>query len=213
MLLVALLHAALIWAMLHRPVPAVQSPVLPITVTLMDLSASHSSISSAASSASAQVQQSKPQKQEVAADVKPARIKKQVKHPAKPSPETSAPAPPKTFAPVSPNPEPLSHNSETRKAVLAAITPAQFDAAYLQNPKPAYPSLSRRMGEQGNVLLFVHVSEKGQAEIVKLKKSSGFSRLDEAAIKAVSGWRFIAAKQGERWIASWVNIPVTFVLE
>jgi len=214
MLLVALLHAALILAMIHIPAPEAQNPILPITVTLLDLSASdNSSISSAASSDSTPVQKTELQKQEAAMDVKPARIKKQVKPAAKPSPKTSAPVPPKASAPVSPNPEPLPHNSETRKAVLAEITPAQFDAAYLQNPKPVYPSLSRRMGEQGNVLLLVHVGENGQSESVKLKSSSGFSRLDDAAVKAVSGWRFIAAKQGGRLIASWVNVPVKFVLE
>ena len=69
------------------------------------------------------------------------------------------------------------------------------------------------MGEQGNILLSVHVNENGQAENVQLKKSSGFDRLDNAALEAVKRWRFIAAKQQERLVASWVQVPIKFVLE
>ena len=113
---------------------------------------------------------------------------------------------PKTVAP-------LTHNSQQQSAVLAPVMPAQFNAAYLQNPAPAYPNLSRRLNEQGQVLLSVYVSEEGRATSLRIKKSSGFNRLDDAALEAVSRWRFVAAKQGERMVASWVQVPVKFVLE
>ena len=48
------------------------------------------------------------------------------------------------------------------------------------NPAPRYPPLSRRMGEQGRVLLRVHVSTGGSAMEVALHKTSGFDRLDRA---------------------------------
>ncbi|MBI5110039.1 MAG: energy transducer TonB [Rhodocyclales bacterium] len=94
-----------------------------------------------------------------------------------------------------------------------AITAARFDADYLHNPKPAYPHASRRLGEQGKVLLRVFVSAAGLAEKIEIKLSSGFARLDQAAEDAVGRWRFVPARRGEQAIASWVQVPITFQLE
>jgi protein TonB len=94
-----------------------------------------------------------------------------------------------------------------------AITAARFDADYLHNPKPAYPHASRRLGEQGKVLLRVFVSAAGLAEKVEIKLSSGFVRLDQAAEEAVGRWRFVPARRGEQAIAAWVQVPITFQLE
>ncbi len=100
-----------------------------------------------------------------------------------------------------------------RQAVVAPVTQARFDAAYLHNPAPQYPALSRRMGEEGTVLLHVLVSAQGSAGEVALKSSSGYERLDEAAVKAVRGWRFVPADAGGQMVASWVDVPVSFHLE
>ena len=99
-------------------------------------------------------------------------------------------------------------------AVIAATTiPPRFDAAYLRNPSPAYPSLARRMREQGRSLLRVLVSAEGAAEKVELKTSSGSTRLDHAALDTVARWRFVPARQGERPVAAWVLVPISFSLE
>lgn len=94
-----------------------------------------------------------------------------------------------------------------------AITPARFEAAYLQNPRPDYPPLSRRLGEEGKVLLRVRVSREGQAAAVDLEKSSNFARLDEAARAVVSHWRFVPARRGEEAIDATVIVPIVFRLE
>ncbi len=94
-----------------------------------------------------------------------------------------------------------------------AITAARFDADYLDNPKPVYPLVSRRLGEQGKVLLRVHVSAAGLAEKVEVKTGSGYARLDQAAGDAVSRWRFVPARRGDQAIAAWVQVPITFQLE
>lgn len=93
-----------------------------------------------------------------------------------------------------------------------AVTQPRFDADYLDNPPPAYPPLSRRMGEQGRVLLRVLVNADGSAAQVELKHSSGSSRLDQAALAAVRRWRFVPAKQGSQAIAAWVQVPISFTL-
>lgn len=117
-----------------------------------------------------------------------------------PQPPAPAHAPPINVAPsLSPPP--------------VAITAARFDADYLDNPKPVYPNASRRLGEQGKVLLRVYVSAQGLAEKVELKLGSGFARLDQAAQDAVARWRFVPARRGEEAIAAWVQVPITFQLD
>lgn len=199
MALVTLAHALALFGMLYTFEPApLRQPVISFTVTLMDLSVSHNTVSSAAATPSSPAAIPEKKAAEKAAPVKRA-------------------AQPKKTAKASPLPVRKSaqvlHNAREQTAVLAPITPAQFDAAYLNNPPPAYPALSRRLGEQGSVVLAVYVSENGRAENVTLKKSSGYGRLDRAAMAAVSGWHFAAARQGEQLVASWVNVPVKFVLE
>lgn len=88
-----------------------------------------------------------------------------------------------------------------------------FDAAYLQNPKPNYPTFAKRLQQQGLVKLRVKVSSEGIAEEIELSESSGFKLLDEAAQKTVKKWRFVPAKRGNQAISSWVNIPILFQLD
>ena len=149
-----------------------------------------------------------------------------VKRPEAPKPKKSLPPPPEklltsnTVSDVPPAfsvPPPPPAPAPAAPTVVAppppAIIAARFDADYLDNPKPVYPHASRRLGEQGKVLLRVHVSAAGRAEKVEIKASSGFARLDQAANDAVSRWRFVPARQGEQSIAAWVQVPITFQLE
>jgi periplasmic protein TonB len=104
---------------------------------------------------------------------------------------------------------------QTASAPAAAreVQPPQFDADYLNNPAPSYPSLSRRAGEQGRVLLRVHVDASGVADAVEIKDSCGFPRLDAAAMEAVRKWKFVAAKAGNSAVAAWVVVPINFSLK
>jgi protein TonB len=110
---------------------------------------------------------------------------------------------------------PVAAPADTKPSTPAepAVSQARFDADYLKNPAPPYPPLSRRMGEEGKVILRVLVSPQGAAESVELKTSSGSARLDEAALNTVRHWRFIPAKRGDSPIQSWVLVPITFKLE
>lgn len=120
---------------------------------------------------------------------------------AEPTPVTSTKTPEVVEpAPAKVEPEPV-------------IEPPKFGAAYLHNPAPDYPSGSRRAREQGRVLLKVIVSTKGEAEDVQLEISSGFTRLDDAAIEAVKKWQFIPAKRSNQPIRAGVLVPVKFSLE
>ncbi len=94
----------------------------------------------------------------------------------------------------------------------APVTPPRTDAAHLNNPAPQYPALSRRLGEQGRVMLDVYILPDGSVGEIKLNRSSGFPRLDNAALQAVKTWKYVPAKRGDKPIPFWYVQPVSFVL-
>lgn len=91
-------------------------------------------------------------------------------------------------------------------------TVPRFDADYLNNPAPMYPRVSRRLREQGVVMLRVYVLPSGLPEVVELKNSSGSTRLDESALEAVRKWKFVPAQSGGRAVSAWVIVPIEFSL-
>lgn len=93
------------------------------------------------------------------------------------------------------------------------VSQPRFDADYLSNPAPAYPAISRRLGEEGKVVLRVQVEPAGHPSQVELKSSSGSPRLDQAALDAVRRWKFIPARRGDEAVAAWVLVPVVFNLK
>lgn len=115
--------------------------------------------------------------------------------------ETAAPAPATVVEVAS---EPV--------VVEEKIEPPKFGVSYLNNPAPSYPRFSRRAGEEGRVLLKVLVTAEGDAEAVEINKSSGFKRLDSAALKAVKRWRFVPARKGPVAVSAYVLVPVKFSL-
>jgi periplasmic protein TonB len=100
-----------------------------------------------------------------------------------------------------------------REPAPAAVTPPAYEADYLDNPPPAYPRLSRRLREEGEVELRVRVSPAGEALAVDLARSSGSDRLDQAALQAVRSWRFEPARRGQQAVEAWVRVPILFKLE
>lgn len=146
-----------------------------------------------------------------------------VRHKPKP-PEIIAskrPDPAPIAAPVAPKPEPVVEPpppAPAPKAVAAPreaeVAPPRFGADYLRNPKPYYPGMSRRLREEGTVLVRVYVSPQGTPERVELNKSSGYARLDESAVETIrQHWKFAPARQGGVAVGAWVLVPIAFTLE
>ena len=84
---------------------------------------------------------------------------------------------------------------------------------YAEPPVLVYPRASRRAGETGRVLLRVFVDEEGRPRQVLVHRSSGFTRLDEAAIDAVRKARFKPCLDQGRPAAGWALVPLTFELD
>lgn len=77
-----------------------------------------------------------------------------------------------------------------------------------------YPAMSKRLGEEGTVVLLLTVSEEGRVTEAKIDQSSGFERLDEAASKeAVRSWRFLPGTRNGKPEAMQMRIKVTFSLK
>lgn len=82
----------------------------------------------------------------------------------------------------------------------------------LRGEQPPYPASERRLGREGSVQLRVRVNALGRVEIVEVAESSGSTRLDEAAVRAVQRWLFSPARSADGAVPGWVSLKVTFRL-
>jgi protein TonB len=123
-----------------------------------------------------------------------------------------------TAAPAQPR------NSEPAAVAAPAATPAPAHAAapaapktvsgveYVRAPQPVYPSISRRMGESGTVMLRVLIGEKGQAVQVDIQKSSGSANLDEAGRQAVLRALYKPCYEDGKPVPVYALVPINFQL-
>ena len=130
-----------------------------------------------------------------------------------PTPSPNAPT-----GTVTPQPEPAPISAPVAAATAGPPSPPAVqmpssDADYLQNPKPAYPAISRRLNEQGRTTVRVLIGPDGLPQRAEISKSSGFSRLDDAALATVMRWRYVPGKRGGVAEAMWFNVPINWVLE
>jgi periplasmic protein TonB len=78
---------------------------------------------------------------------------------------------------------------------------------------PSYPPVSRRLGETGKVVLRVELDETGRVSLAQVINSSGYKRLDEAALAAVRSWRCQPAQRDGQAVRSVAVQPFEFTLE
>ena len=98
-------------------------------------------------------------------------------------------------------------------STIAAAVPSSPARPLADNPRPRYPMLARKRGQQGRVTLRLRVGVDGTASSVQIVASSGVASLDEAARKAVSRWRFAPAQRDGRPRATTLDVPVEFRLD
>jgi len=79
--------------------------------------------------------------------------------------------------------------------------------------EPSYPPASRRAGEQGTAVFSVLVDPSGHPQQVKVQTSSGFERLDQAAMEAIRHWVFNPAVRDSQKVAAWTSVRVKFQLQ
>lgn len=103
--------------------------------------------------------------------------------------------------------------------VAAAAPPAppvvqlpSSNADYLQNPTPPYPKMSRTLNEQGKSVVNVLIGIDGLPKNPRISRSSGFDRLDQAALDTVMRWRFVPGKRDGVPEAMTFDVPINWVL-
>lgn len=133
---------------------------------------------------------------------------------------TTPPVPPQP--PVPPKPAEVTPQSEPVPSAPPPSAPlpppsqpktVSTGVEYLHAPEPEYPPLARRMGEEGRVTLRVLVNEKGRPTQVDIQKTSGSSRLDEAARQAVLRAMFKPHIEDGRATTVYAIVPITFHLD
>ena len=149
-----------------------------------------------------------------------------VKKAAAPAP-TPAPQPLAVATPAPPAPDAptgVAAPQPPAPAVAAPVAPApaappkvelpSSEADYLRNPPPPYPPMSRRQNEEGQVMVRVTIAADGTIRgEPTIARSSGYDRLDRAAIEAVRKWRFVPGKRNGVAVEMTYEAPVIFKLD
>lgn len=149
-------------------------------------------------------------------------LKEDIALPPPPPPDYVAPppdfAPPPSFNVAADAPAPANAittaaaKAEAAPAALAPPTPARPPKKGLA--PPSYPSESKKLGEEGAVALALYLNEAGKVEEARVETSSGFPRLDEAAVKhAVKAWKLEPCTQAGKPVACWYKIKFRFQLK
>lgn len=123
--------------------------------------------------------------------------------PQPPAPPLAPPAPPAPPTPPAPPPAPPAP---------PAVQLPSSNADYLNNPKPVYPAMSKRLGEQGKTIVRVLIGVDGLPKSASIRQSSGYERLDEAARTAVMSWRYVPGKRNGVVEPMEFNVPINWVL-
>ena len=126
---------------------------------------------------------------------------------------------PPAAAPPAPNANEAPHinlgGTDSLSNVLVKgdqIIPAGPDTK-VHNREPVYPAEAARRGEQGLVVLLIHVASDGTVAGVDIAQSSGYSLLDHAARDAVTTWKFVPAVQNGQPIPSSIPLRIEFDLD
>lgn len=117
--------------------------------------------------------------------------------------EPVAPAPP---------PEPVIEASPNAPAGPVQLT-SELAVTCPDLTPPVYPAQARRLGEQGKVVVYVELNEKGRISAARVETSSGSKRLDEAALAAVKTWRCAPAMRDGVPVRAVALQPFIFKLE
>lgn len=100
----------------------------------------------------------------------------------------------------------------TKASEDTVVTAIQVDARSTQNHPPVYPKLSKRLKEEGTVMLSLLISSQGRIDEISIHESSGYSRLDKAALSAATKWRYEPATVNGMAIAQHYLMPIEFKL-
>jgi protein TonB len=124
-----------------------------------------------------------------------------------------APPPPPKLVPIIEAPAAPPAPTAPPKLGEPVSLGGELSVACPERTPPHYPPASRRIGEEGTVVLHVELEETGLVAQARVQISSGHPRLDEAALSAVHSWRCTAAQRDGRPVRAVALQPFKFVLQ
>ncbi len=124
--------------------------------------------------------------------------------------EPSATEEPGVVAPPAAVPPRLAPPEPEEEPPGAESTPSSPEPLEGLCVPPAYPPLAARRGWKGTVVLLVEVSADGSVDSVSVETTSGHAVLDDAARRAVKGWRFAPAMLAGVPAQATVRKPIRF---
>ncbi len=144
--------------------------------------------------------------------------------PPTPAPPVTAPPTPSPPAEAAQAPPPMPDVAPPIRSAPASIrlgdgiaaphvdNPLDFVTADpdVRNVAPEYPLEAARRRERGLVRLALHVDVTGKVTAVEIVQSSGSPRLDEAARKTLSTWRFRPAFKDGHAVEMVFEQPIEF---
>lgn len=211
------LHVAVLWAMQTGLLRRVAEAVVPAEILVEMMAPPSPPAPESKPQPQPKVQVKAPTPKPTLPTPTPAVAQQPAPTPLAIAPSANAPAP-SAAAPTAVAAAPASTNTgSTANAPPAPPAPPKVelpssDADYLNNPLPAYPRLSKSLGEQGKVVVRALIGTDGQASQATVKTSSGFDRLDQAAVATVLKWRYVPGKRGGIPEAMWFDVPVNWAL-
>jgi protein TonB len=133
--------------------------------------------------------------------------------------ETPAVAPAEPVAPAPP-PKPVAVIEAPAAPAPAPAAPAaplslggELSLSCPERTQPVYPAMSRRRGEAGTVILHVELDEQSSVAAARIDTSSGFERLDQAALAAVKTWRCQPPRRNGQAVRGIARQPFKFILQ
>ncbi|GAB1394147.1 energy transducer TonB [Rhodocyclaceae bacterium] len=115
--------------------------------------------------------------------------------------------------PPEPSPEPVIEAPPLPLPVGPVALSAELSVACPERASPTYPAQSRRLGEEGTVILRVELDESGRVANARVNQSSGHARLDAAALTIVRTWRCMPTLRSNQPVRAVALQPFKFVLQ
>jgi periplasmic protein TonB len=199
--LVVSFHAILLWALQQGLLRRTAEMLVPAQIIATLLEASTSSKPAPTPTPTKAIAKPSPASQ-------PAPVPQQEPVPAAPTAQAAPAMPAAANSPALPSGSPGKTSTPT-----SAIELPSSEAQYLNNTPPTYPAISKRLGEQGKVIVRVLIGADGLPREAQLVRSSGHDRLDKVAIDTVLKWRYVPGRQGGVAQTMWYQIPIIFELK
>lgn len=127
-----------------------------------------------------------------------------------PVPTTPDPVPPQPMPPTNAAPTPAPPSPPAPPSV---IQDTELGSRMVSGKPPSYPMDSRRKHEEGTVVLTLTLGVDGAVSTIAISRSSGFARLDKAALEAVSRWRWAPIMRDGRAVMVKGLVEIPFVLQ